>query len=762
MCENNTNYLLKGANAVDLANELCAGLTGSQLEQLFTLISTDLDITKAKQKVVDGLRDDLLVYFFDNVVPLSSAVRVLRQKLAEANLLQANGYGSLAELYNETMNFDVQSSICKGSQLSIFTILSSIRFSVGPTELKRIIDNLDGIKDIDNIVNKFVRMSTDGIDLNVKIPGYYKTPKSAYKQYKEKNADKTSRNAIFNIIPEPLSFTREEQPSLSENLVQITRILSGLNNLNGYTDKQCPIITSNENLDEDIQFIINSTTRSCFCKQMYSLVSGIGSGANSLFSIIKPLFLGKILFSPNTPAYEHLIKQMNATFETADALARSLKEISVLVKRARFELRKPENQNLAEELLYSVKLIADQLAPNITLPILNTYTLDSQLAFASEALLFSHNSLYCVEWNKFMGYPSEKRAIEIGSKLIEKEAFWAAVIFQNDEIDAQTLPKIVSYKIRMNSSYTHNTIYTQDRYYRYNPSNCLGCNTYFTYGFIYLQDLLENAIIQMKTNRTQRFGKSAQMTPYPCYVEDRFVIAISRTLPLFLVISWIYTVSMTVKDIVYEKEKRLKEFMRVMGLSNGTHWLAWFLTAFASMFLICIFLSLILKFGRITQHSDFIVLLVFLTCFTIATICQCFLISVFFNRANLAAVVAGIIYFLLYLPYTILINYADAIQPYQKFIASLSSTVAFSYGCEIIGIYELQAEGVQWSNFYNSPYVKYDFFSMNVVCLVLLLDSVIYLLLVWYIETVWPGEFGVSKPWYFPFSPAYWCGNSSK
>lgn len=746
-----------------LANELCAGLTESQLEQLFTLISTDLDITKAKQKVVDGLRDDLLVYFLDNIVPLSSAVRVLRQKLTEADLLQANGYGSLAELYNETMDLDLQSSICKGSQLSVFTILSSIRFSVGSTELKRAIDNLEGIKDMDNIVNKLVRVSTDGIDLNVKIPGYYKTPKSAYKRYKQSNADKTPRSAILNIIPEAMSFTREEQPSLSENLVQITRLLRSLNKLNGYTGRQCPIGGSDENLDEDTQFIANSTTRSCFCKQMYSFVSGLGgSAANSLFSIIKPLFLGKILYSPNTPAYEHLIKQMNATFEAAEALAQSLKQISVLVERARLELRKPENQNLAEELLYNVRLIADQLAADISLPVLTTDTLDTQLAFASEALLFSHNSLYCVEWNKFKGYPSEKRAIEIGSKLIEKEAFWAAVIFQNDALDAQTLPKIVSYKIRMNSSFTHNTIYTQDRFYRYGPSNCLGCNTYFTYGFIYLQDLLETAIIGMKTNRTQRFGKSAQMTPYPCYIEDRFVIAISRTLPLFLVISWIYTVSMTVKDIVYEKEKRLKEFMRVMGLSNGTHWLAWFLTAFASMFLICIFLSLILKFGRITQHSDFFVLLAFLTCFTIATICQCFLISVFFNRANLAAVVAGIIYFLLYLPYTILINYADAIQPYQKFIASLSSTVAFSYGCEIIGIYELQAEGVQWSNFYNSPYVKYDFFSMNVVCLVLLLDSAVYLVLVWYVETVWPGEFGVSKPWYFPFSPAYWCGNSSK
>ena len=95
------------------------------------------------------------------------------------------------------------------------------------------------------------------------------------------------------------------------------------------------------------------------------------------------------------------------------------------------------------------------------------------------------------------------------------------------------------------------------------------------------------------------------------------------------------------KDIVYEKEKRLKEFMRVMGLSNGIHWLAWFITAFVTMFFICILLVIILKYGKITQYSDFSALLVFFVCFSMATITQCFLISVFFNRANLAAAVGG-------------------------------------------------------------------------------------------------------------------------
>ena len=272
--------------------------------------------------------------------------------------------------------------------------------------------------------------------------------------------------------------------------------------------------------------------------------------------------------------------------------------------------------------------------------------------------------------------------------------------------------------------------------------------------------MLEKAIIEVKTNRTQKFGIDTQITPYPCYINDKFVNAISTSLPLFMVLAWIYTVSMMVKDIVYEKEKRLKEFMRVMGLSDLTHWMTWFITSFVVMFFVTILLAIVLKYGKITQYSDLSVLIVFLCCFTCATITQCFLISVFFNRANLAAVVAAIIYFLLYLPYTILINYADVILPYQKLLASLSSTVAFSFGCNIIASFELQTKGVNWNNFYSSPLAISDGFSMNNICLIMLFDSFIYMFLTWYLESIAPGEFGIPKPWYFLVSPRYWCGDS--
>lgn len=105
------------------------------------------------------------------------------------------------------------------------------------------------------------------------------------------------------------------------------------------------------------------------------------------------------------------------------------------------------------------------------------------------------------------------------------------------------------------------------------------------------------------------------MAPYPCYINDKFLTAIASLLPLFMVLAWIYTVAMMTKDIVYEKEKRLKEFMRVMGLSNGIHWMAWFITSFLVMYFITVILAILLKFGKVTPSTDITALLVFFLCF---------------------------------------------------------------------------------------------------------------------------------------------------
>lgn len=69
----------------------------------------------------------------------------------------------------------------------------------------------------------------------------------------------------------------------------------------------------------------------------------------------------------------------------------------------------------------------------------------------------------------------------------------------------------------------------------------------------------------------------------------------SRSLPLFMTLAWIYSVAIIIKGIVYEKEARLKETMRIMGLDSGILWLSWFISSFIPLLMSASLLVLILK-----------------------------------------------------------------------------------------------------------------------------------------------------------------------
>lgn len=56
--------------------------------------------------------------------------------------------------------------------------------------------------------------------------------------------------------------------------------------------------------------------------------------------------------------------------------------------------------------------------------------------------------------------------------------------------------------------------------------------------------------------------------------------------------------------------------------------------------------------------------------------------------------------------------------------------------------------GIQWHNLFE-PVTVDDDFSLAQVLALLLLDSVLYALVAWYLEAVFPGEYGVPRPWYF-------------
>lgn len=61
------------------------------------------------------------------------------------------------------------------------------------------------------------------------------------------------------------------------------------------------------------------------------------------------------------------------------------------------------------------------------------------------------------------------------------------------------------------------------------------------------------------------------------------MLTLNRCFPIFMVLAWVYSVSMMVKSIVLEKELRLKETLKATGVTNGVIWSTWFIDSFLMM-----------------------------------------------------------------------------------------------------------------------------------------------------------------------------------
>ncbi|MEQ2211244.1 hypothetical protein XENOCAPTIV_014515 [Xenoophorus captivus] len=237
----------------------------------------------------------------------------------------------------------------------------------------------------------------------------------------------------------------------------------------------------------------------------------------------------------------------------------------------------------------------------------------------------------------------------------------------------------------------------------------------------------------------------------------RFLRSLASSLPLYMTLAWVYSVAMIIKGIVSEKEARLKETVLIMGLRNIIYWMTWAVSSLLPLAISAFLLTMTLKYGKVLQYSDPSVIFVFLLVFCLATISQCFLISVFFSKANLAAACGGLIFFLLYLPHSLCYAWRDVMGFRAKLAVSLLSCVAFGFGCENFSKYEEQGIGIKWHNVGRSPQ-EGDPYTFIVSIAMMFFDAVLYWVLTWYIENVFPGQYGIPKPWYFPFTSSYWCG----
>ncbi|XP_036067424.1 phospholipid-transporting ATPase ABCA1 isoform X3 [Oryzias melastigma] len=596
--------------------------------------------------------------------------------------------------------------------------------------------------------------------------------------------DGISSLSSFTEISVALSLlTPESSAAEGERFKAFSKIMCGqpdtggerIPSFNWYEDHDFKSLLGKD-ASEDANLGISNTTTP-FCK---SLIHQLESDPRSriVWRGIKPLFVGKLLYAPDTPAVKAVMKEVNKTFADLEVLQevdeawmevgpqiKNYMETSSDIRLLQDLLKRPEVAVLVNMRLENTPWTASQIAHFLSTPSPNAERKPgSPMTWLDLYNDLSHvtNTVAqvtkCISLDKLEGFESEEKLINRALELLDDRQFWGGVFFLLPNSSTTQLPPHVSYKIRMDIDSVARTNKIKDNFWDPGPAaEPFSDLRYIWGGFVYIQDLVERALNQVLTGIKQTTGIYIQQMPYPCFVDDVFLRVLNRSLPLFMTLAWIYTVAMITKSIVYEKEARLKETMRIMGLSTGTLWFSWFISSLIPFSISAALLIALLKFGNILPYSDPTVVFFFLMAFATATIMQCFLISTFFSKANLASACGGLLYFGLYLPYVLFTAWRDHLNYTHRILASFLSPVAFGFGCEYFSQYEEQGLGIQWFNLQSSP-VEGDSYSFTTSIIMLYVDAFIYALAAWYIEAVFPGEYGIPRPWYFIFQLNYWGG----
>lgn len=228
-------------------------------------------------------------------------------------------------------------------------------------------------------------------------------------------------------------------------------------------------------------------------------------------------------------------------------------------------------------------------------------------------------------------------------------------------------------------------------------------------------------------------------------------------------LSFTFSVILTSKEIVQEKESGIKEAMKLMGMSSPIYWLSWYIKSFIllipSLILMVISYNVRLPlrsggYAAIINKTDPFLFTIFLLLYSSSLSTFTLVCSTLFKKSSSATAGTGIIYFMTYLPNLLISLRYDQTGFVIKMLAALVNNLAMAMGVQIIGMFEGAGRGLKFSNFYKGISFE-DHFSMAHILFIMFLNNFLHIFLLYYFDNVLPGDHGIAKPWNFIFKNLY-------
>ncbi|EDV20637.1 uncharacterized protein TRIADDRAFT_60879 [Trichoplax adhaerens] len=285
------------------------------------------------------------------------------------------------------------------------------------------------------------------------------------------------------------------------------------------------------------------------------------------------------------------------------------------------------------------------------------------------------------------------------------------------------------------------------------PSIACPVNGYLSSGFALLQNAIDRAITQIAAGIPDSFPESKfqfQLMPKGSFTSGIGYLQIF--ISIYYVMAYSPFVNFLLVGLVTEKEKKIKEGMKMMGLRTTAFWLSWFITYALTILVTTIVVTIISSVANLYKLANPFIIFLLIFLYGLSIITFSFMLTPLFNKATVAGGIgslATIAFTALYFPITLLPT-----TPVAKWLLSLLSPVALALSLSQAIALETTV-GVQFNNLWVGE------FPIGGGLLMLGIDIFLYLLLAIYFDMIVPKEYGQTYHPLFCFSPSFWSGNTT-
>jgi len=239
--------------------------------------------------------------------------------------------------------------------------------------------------------------------------------------------------------------------------------------------------------------------------------------------------------------------------------------------------------------------------------------------------------------------------------------------------------------------------------------------------------------------------------PWPEFTIDLGATAAALFFNLLLVYSFLNPTRSAATAVVSERELQLRDGMRLLGLTDLAYWSSWAITHFSIIALSGFLCALVGMYPF--QRSAFGVLLMFFWLASAALLAFGYCLSCLFSSSRVATTGVTVLFAAGMAPGWL----APSLFPLGGTgwtLACLLPPSAVSLFANALVRQEGAGRGLTWSTLPMAVTPEGGSFSGATVFIMLAVDIVLYIVLLWYLDTAMGQK--NQLPWYFPLKLSYW------